>query len=75
MLAEHTRAMGDQRAVLSTVQDGDIWRVQKVWLDGKMDFVGEFSSEGDAIKWMDRHAWWLMEPITEKSTNESSSAA
>ena len=75
MLAEHTRAMGDQRAVLSTVQDGDIWRVQKVWLDGKMDFVGEFSSEGDAIKWMDRHAWWLMEPITEKSTTETSGAA
>jgi hypothetical protein len=67
--------MGDQRAVLSPVQDGDIWRVQIIWRDGKMDFVGGFSSEGDAAKWIDRHAWWLIEPITEKSANESSSAA
>jgi len=75
MLAVHTRLMGDQRAVLSTVQVGDIWRVQQIWPNGKMDFLGEFSSEGDAIKWIDRHAWWLIEPITKKSTNESSSAA
>jgi hypothetical protein len=68
--------MGDQRAVLSSVRDGDIWRVQIIWPNGKMDFVvGEFSSEGDAVKWIDRHAWWLIEPITEKSTNKTSSAA
>jgi hypothetical protein len=72
---EHTRTMGDQRAVLTPVQDGDIWHVQIIWPNGKMDFVRGFSSEGDAVKWMDRHAWWLIEPITEKSTNESSSAA
>jgi len=42
---------------------------------GEMDFVGGFFSEGDAAKWIDRHAWWLIEPITEKSTNESSTAA
>jgi hypothetical protein len=75
MLAEHTRAMGDQRAALSPVKDGDTWRVQIIWPDSKMDFVGGFSSEGDAVKWIDRHAWWLIEPIIEKSTNESSSAA
>jgi hypothetical protein len=75
MLAEHTRAMGDQRAVLSTVQDGEIWRVQKIWPNGKMDFLGEFSSQGDAIEWIDRHAWWLIESVTEKSTTETSGAA
>jgi hypothetical protein len=67
--------MGDKSAVLSPVRDGDIWRVQIIWPNGKMNIVGEFSSEGDAVKWMDSHAWWLIEPITEKSTNESSSAA
>jgi hypothetical protein len=68
--------MGDQRAVLSPVQAGDIWRVQIIWPDGEMDFVGGFSSEGDAVKWIDRDAWWLIELITEKkSTNQSSNAA
>jgi len=67
--------MGDQRAVLSSVRDGDIWRVQIIWPDNKMDLVGGFSSKGDAVNWIDRHAWWLIEPLTENSTNESSSAA
>jgi hypothetical protein len=67
--------MGDKSAVLSPVRDGDIWRVQIIWPNGKMNIVGEFSSEGDAVKWIERHAWWLVEPITEKSTNKSSSAA
>jgi hypothetical protein len=75
MLAEHTRAMGDQGAVLSPVQDGNIWRVQIIWPNGKIDRVGEFSSEGDAVTWIDRHAWWLVEPIKERSTNKSSGAA
>jgi hypothetical protein len=70
MLAEHTRVMGDQRAVLSPVQESDIWRVQIIWPNGKTDYVGEFSSEGDATEWMDRHAWWLTEP--ENPTSEQS---
>jgi hypothetical protein len=43
--------------------------------DRQNGFCGGIFSEGDAAKWIDRHAWWLIEPITEKSTNESSSAA
>jgi hypothetical protein len=54
--------MGNQRAVLSAVQDGDIWRVQTILPNGTVDFVEDFSSQGDAIKWIDRHAWWLIEP-------------
>ena len=70
--------MGDQRAVLSPMQVGDVWRVQIIWPDGKRHIVGEFSSEGDAIKWINRHAWWLTEPLTESLTGkptEPSSAA
>lgn len=67
--------MGDQGAVLSPVQVGDIWRVQIIWPNGNINFVEKFSSEADAVKWIDRHGWWLVEPITEKSTNESSSDA
>ena len=76
MFAEHTYVMGDQCAVLSPVQEGDIWRVQIIWPDGKRDYVGEFSSEGDATKWMHRHAWWLIEPEnpTSKQSKPSSAA-
>jgi hypothetical protein len=67
--------MGDQRAVLSPVQEGDVWRVQIIWPNGNINSVEKFSSEDDAIKWIDRHAWWLKEPTTEKPTNKSSSVA
>ena len=68
--------MGDQRAVLSPVQVGDIWRVQIIWPNDKRHIVGEFSSEGDAAEWIRRHEWWLAKPenpTTERS--EPSSAA
>jgi hypothetical protein len=67
--------MGDERAVLSPVQDGSIWLVQITSPTGEKCYVGKFSSENDAIKWMNNHAWWLIEPITENLTIESSSAA
>jgi hypothetical protein len=66
--------MGDQRAVLSPVQEGDIWRVQMICPSGNKSCIGEFSSENAAIKWINGHAWWLIEPIAEKPTSESSSA-
>jgi len=75
MFAEHTYVI-DQRAVLSPVQEGDIWRVQIIWPNGKRDYVGEFCSEGDTTKWMHRHAWWLTEPEnpTSKQSKPSSAA-
>jgi hypothetical protein len=64
--------MGDERAVLSPVQDGGIWLVQITSPTGEKSYVGKFSSENDAIKWMHSHTWWLIEPITENPTSESS---
>jgi hypothetical protein len=47
--------------------------VQITWPNGRRDYVGEFSSEGDATKYMDRHAWWLSEP--ENPTSKQSKLA
>jgi hypothetical protein len=67
--------MGDKRAGLLPVQDGGVWLVQITSPTGGKSYVGKFSSENDAIKWMNSHAWWLIEPITENPTSESSSVA
>jgi hypothetical protein len=44
-------------ALLSPVEKGRIWRVQIVWPNGKVNYVGNFTSEKDAIAWIDAHAW------------------
>jgi hypothetical protein len=31
--------------------------VQIVWPNGKVNYVGNFTSEKDAIAWIDAHAW------------------
>jgi len=45
------------------VQKGRIWRVQITWPNGKLNYVGKFSSEKDAIEWIEAHAR-LTEPVT-----------
>jgi uncharacterized protein YbdZ (MbtH family) len=41
--------------MLSPVQDGKIWRVQIVWPNGKVNFVGKFTSKKDAVAWINAH--------------------
>jgi hypothetical protein len=55
---------------LSTVQQGDSWRVKITWLNGKTNYAGEFSSENAAIEWINNHTWWLAMPDTENITSE-----
>jgi hypothetical protein len=48
--------MGDVRTQLSpVVQKGGIWRVQIVWPNGRHTLVGKFTSEKDAVDWINAH--------------------
>ena len=42
-------------ALLSPVQEGDLWRVKIVWPNGRHTLVGKFSSEKDTIDWINAH--------------------
>jgi hypothetical protein len=42
-------------ALLLPVQEGEIWRVQIVWANGAVHFFGKFTSERDAIDWINAH--------------------
>jgi uncharacterized protein YbdZ (MbtH family) len=42
-------------ALLSPVQEGDLWRVKIVWPNGRHTLVGKFTSEQDAIDWINAH--------------------
>jgi hypothetical protein len=46
-----------ERTVLSSVQEGDVWRVRIEWPNGAVHYFGSFASENDAIQWIDAHAW------------------
>jgi hypothetical protein len=55
--------MGDVRTRLSPVKESGIWRVQITWPNGKVNYVGKFFSEKDAIEWIEAHPR-LTEPVT-----------
>jgi hypothetical protein len=42
-------------AVLSPLRDGKIWRVQIVWPNRAVHHYGKFTSEQDAINWINAH--------------------
>jgi hypothetical protein len=56
--------MGDS-TLLSPVRKGGIWRVRITWPNGKVHFVGKFSSEKDAIEWIEAHPR-LTKPVTDE---------
>jgi hypothetical protein len=41
--------------VLSPVQEGGIWRVKIVWPNRHVNYFGKFTSEQDAIDWINAH--------------------
>ncbi len=43
-------------ALLSPVQDGKIWRVKIVWPNRNVNYFGKFTSERDAIDWINAHS-------------------
>lgn len=58
--------MGTVGTLSSPVQKGGIWRARIVWPNGKVNFVGKFSSEKDAVAWIDAHPS-LTKPVAEKT--------
>jgi hypothetical protein len=42
-------------ALLSPVQEDDIWRVKIVWPNRAVHHFGKFTSERDAIDWINAH--------------------
>ena len=42
-------------ALLSPVQEGDIWRVKIVWPNRAVHHFGKFTSERDATAWISAH--------------------
>jgi hypothetical protein len=43
--------------VLFAVREGESWRVQIVWPNGRVHYFGQFASEKDARAWISAHAW------------------
>jgi hypothetical protein len=52
-------------ALLSPVQDGKIWRVKIVWPNQAVHHVGKFTSEQDAIDWINAHPNLTPEEFTD----------
>ena len=42
-------------AQLSPVQEDDVWRVRMVWPNEAVRYFGKFTSERDAIDWINAH--------------------
>jgi hypothetical protein len=49
--------MGGASTVLSSVKEGDHWRVQIAWPSGTTHYFGKFGSEREALGWINRHRW------------------
>jgi hypothetical protein len=58
--------MGGASTVLTSVQDGDLWRVQIAWPNGTLHHFGKFRSEREAQGWISAHSW-LTEHVIEES--------
>ena len=43
--------------LLSPAQEDDIWRVKIVWPNGAVHYFGKFTSERDAIDWINAHSY------------------
>jgi hypothetical protein len=49
--------MGGAKTVLSSIKEGDLWRVEIVWPNGTKRHVGKFDSEQEAEEWISTHRW------------------
>jgi hypothetical protein len=56
--------MGEASTILTSVQKGDLWRVQIAWPNGTTKYFGRFRSEQEASGWISAHRW-LTERVIE----------
>jgi len=62
--------MAKAPTVLIPVQQGELWRVQIIWLNGAVHYFGNYGSRGDALNWIAEHAW-LIKRVDNKSKSGS----
>jgi hypothetical protein len=55
-------------ALLSPVQEGDIWRVKIVWPNRAVHHFGKFTSKRDAVAWINAPPR-LTKPVAELSAS------
>jgi hypothetical protein len=48
---------GGANTVLTSLKEGDLWRVQIAWPNGTKRHFGKFGSEQEAEGWISRHRW------------------
>ena len=59
--------MGGASTVLTSVKEGDLWRVQIAWPSGTTHYYfGKFGSEQEATGWISRHRW-----LSERAVEDS----
>jgi hypothetical protein len=46
-----------ESTVLSSFQENGVWRVRIEWPNSAVHYFGSFTSEKEALKWIDDHAW------------------
>ena len=49
--------MAEASTALTSVREGDLWRVQIAWPNGAFNFFGKFRSEREAQGWIGAHSW------------------
>jgi hypothetical protein len=47
--------MGVASTVLTSIKEGDLWRVEIVWPNGTKRYFGKFGSEQEAERWISTH--------------------
>jgi len=47
--------MAEASTALSSVKEGDLWRVQIAWPNGTTNYFGKFGSELEVQKWISAH--------------------
>jgi len=61
--------MGDVGTLLRPVQKGRVWRVKMLWPNGAKRYFGKFTSEKDAVRWINAHPR-LGKPVSENTIDE-----
>jgi hypothetical protein len=65
-------AVKSESTVLSSFQEDGVWRVRIEWPNGAVHYFGSFTSEKEALQWIDDHAWLTIPGVnnTGASRNE-----
>jgi hypothetical protein len=64
--------MGGASTVLTSVRDGDFWRVQIAWPNGTLHHFGKFRSEQEAQGWISAHSGLTTHVIEESEIRRRS---